>query len=138
MAPEDWLNIYGSIPNALIYSSLFWPEFVEFEGCILRHDASPDLFFEWMETLQGNRMAVEGVINHVHIKDLFLNAPEIPTDEQIDYLGHLLGDMWLLKLRRDYPHFNVQVDFRWDDPEASDTAQITVYCLRKDSLIDTP
>ena len=138
MAPEGWLGAYGSVPSALMYSSLFWPEFVEFEGCLLWHDATPDLFFQWMTTLGGNCTAVEGVMNHVHITDVFLNAPEVPTDEQVDYLGHLLKDMWSLKLRRDFPHLDVQVDFRWDDPEASDTAQLTVYCLRKDPLADTP
>lgn len=121
-----------------MYSSLFWPEFVEFEGCLLWDDASPESFFGWMKSTGENRTAVEKVMNHVHITDFFFSAPEEPTNEQIDYFGALLKDMWSLKLRRDFPDLEVQVEFWWDDREASDTAQITVYCQREDPLADTP
>lgn len=131
VSPEAWLNSFGSVPQALMYSALFCPEFVEFEGCLLWHDASPEMFVQWMTTLGGNRSAVERVMNHVHLTDLFLNAPQPPTDAQVDHLGHVLQDLWGLQLRRDFPHLDVQVAFEWDDPEASDTAQITVYCQRE-------
>lgn len=80
--------------------------------------------------MSGDKTKVEAVLNHVQITDLFLNAPDEPSDAQVEYLGMLLKDIWLLKLRRDFPHLDIQVDFYWHDREALDDAQITVYCQR--------
>ncbi|MPY67366.1 hypothetical protein F8S09_11815 [Deinococcus sp. SDU3-2] len=83
--PEDWLAMLGSVPQALMYSVLFWPTFVEHQGCLLREGFSPQLFQEWLTRTNGDRTAVELVMNHRHITDFFPNAEEHPSPEQIAY-----------------------------------------------------
>lgn len=91
-SPEDWLSLYGSVPQTIIYSALSWPTFVEHEGCLLWEDFNPESFQEWMKSTGANKTAVKSVMNHRHIIDLFLNAEKQPSVEQIAYLGHLLRD----------------------------------------------
>lgn len=116
--------------DALLYSSLFWPDFVEFEGCLLWNDCPIEGFEEWMQSLKDDRTAVEKVLNHRHLTDFFLNSTTSPTPEQVEYFGHLLREMWLTKLHRDFPQLPVRVEFYWNDKEATDDAQITVYLER--------
>ena len=131
---SDWLNTFGSIQQAIAYSTLLWPEFVEYEGCLLWSEADPSNFDDWMASLGGNKTHVEQVINHRHITDLFLNAKDEPTPEQVEYLGKLLQKIWALKLQSDFPLSGIQVEFYWHDREATDDAQITVYCQREQSV----
>ena len=129
--PADaWVSSFGSVHDALLYSSLFWPDFTEFEGCLVWADSPPENLEQWMLTLNQDRSAVEKLVNHRHITDFFLNSPTAPTPEQVEYLGFLLQDMWRLKLQRDFPHLPIKVEFYWHDREASDDAQITVYLER--------
>ena len=128
---DDWLNTFGSVPKAIAYSTLFWPEFVEYEGCLLWSEASPTSFDNWMVSLEGDKTRVELVMNHRHITDFFLNTPEQPTPEQIEYLGKLLQQIWTMKLQNDFPLSGVRVEFYWHDREADEDAQITVYCQRE-------
>ncbi|WP_425146657.1 hypothetical protein [Deinococcus sp.] len=130
---SDWMNTIGNIPAAIAYSTLFWPEFVEYESCIFWSNFSPNSFDAWMKMLNGNKTRVEAVINHRHITDFFLNAEEKPSLEQIEYLGELLRKIWTLKLQNDFPLSDVRVEFYWNDREATDDAQITVYCQRETS-----
>lgn len=129
-SPEDWLSLYGSIPQAILYSAIFWPTFVEYQGCLLWKDFRPESFEDWMGSTGGNKTAVESVMNHRHITDFFLNAEEQPTPEQIAYLGHVLRDIWYLKLTHDFPHLDIQVEFYWKDVEFDEDAQLFVYCCR--------
>ena len=131
---SDWMNTIGNIPAAIAYSTLFWPEFVEYKGCILWSDADPANFEDWLTSLNGDRTRVEIVVNHRHITDFFLND-EAGKDspDQVEYLGNLLQKIWTLKLQNDFPLSDVRVEFYWNDREATDDAQITVYCQRETS-----
>jgi len=112
------------------YSALFWPTFVEHRECLLWADFTPENFDHWMESTNGNQTAVELVMNHCHITDFFLNAEEQPTPQQIAYLGFLLQDIWSLKLHTDFPHLKVRVEFRWDEPDFDEDAELLVYLQR--------
>lgn len=125
-----WLNMFGRLRDALMLTPLFWPVFKEHDGCLLWADFSLDSYESWMESTGRNRTAVESVMNHRHVTDLFLNDPEEATQEQVEFLGSVLREMWEAKLRRDFPHLSVQVDFHWQDREASDDAQLYVYLNR--------
>ncbi|GAA5533753.1 hypothetical protein [Deinococcus aluminii] len=127
---ETWLTNFGSIPEALAYSSIFWPQFVEYQGCLLRSGFDSAVFESCMQDLQGNREAIERLMNHQHLTAIFFNPEVEETPEQICQLGKLLQEMWTLKLQRDYPDLSVQVAFSWHNLEENEDAQITVYCQR--------
>jgi len=121
-----WLYNTGGIEQALAYSELFWPEFIEHEGCILM-DRVADSFRSWSDSLR-DPSKVEAMLNHRHICDLF--ERETSHDMMIA-LGRVLRDAWTLKLARDFPKRRFAVEF-YDAPSQDPTDyQITFYQVPK-------
>ena len=107
-----WLYHVGSLGHAIAYADLFWPSFLAHDGCIfLSHRFEKANYDSWLATTKGNRRAVETVINHVHILDLFMQRDPEPVREQVVYLGRLLREMWHAKLARDFPGQSIVVSF---------------------------
>jgi hypothetical protein len=128
---EDWINVIGNFEHAIAYGRLFWPDFVEHDGCILIADGAEGFdvkkYETWLKHFRGDKTATEQMINHRHIVDYFPNASE-PTKEQLIYFGGFLREVWGCKLQRDFPDCSVEVFFQYD--EASDYwigFEITVY-----------
>lgn len=128
---ESWLGCMGNFQLAIAFSTLFWPRFVEFEDCVLFDEFSPDSFQGFMRQTRGNRAAVEHVMNHRHLLDLFSSpvgeASEKPTPEQLDYLGNILQEVWQVKLSHDFPHRKVTVVFERAAPEDLLSYIVTFY-----------
>lgn len=104
LTPSVWLQHVGTFGQAIAYADLFWPEFIEHDGCILRKDRfNEENYKEWMKSTGGDRAAVEAVINHIHLSNLFPHSDHNPTHAQLVQLGGMLKDFWTAKLERDYP-----------------------------------
>ena len=57
------------------FASLFWPDFVEVDGAlILAEMYTEEGFQNWYSHFNGDLTAIEKMINHVHLEDLFVNA----------------------------------------------------------------
>lgn len=108
---ESWISSVGSIDHAIAYGELFWPEFKEFDGCIFFADFSQDAYRGFLVQTKGDKQAVEAVMNHRHIVDLFCGREPRPTREQLVYFGRLLKEMWTAKLQRDFPGRRFVVSF---------------------------
>jgi hypothetical protein len=104
----------GSVtPEGLIAASrVLWPELVEHEGCVFRAEQfSVPNYEAWLKSTQGNRGAVERVVNHVHILDLFGGgAPEL-SYAQVVYLELTIAELLRAKLALEFPgrHFTVSI-----------------------------
>ncbi len=73
----NYLNMRADLDMAAAFTKLFWPDFIEVDGCVLLKIAySPNSFQSWVEHYHGDTRKVEAMINHVHISDLFLNPPK--------------------------------------------------------------
>jgi hypothetical protein len=128
LTPLGWLANVSSLGQAIAYAELFWPSFVEYDGCILLSSRfNQDNFASWLAATGGNRQAVEGVINHTHILDLFIRHDSEPTREQIVWLGRLLREMWQAKLDREFPGRNVVVNFPEDVGDDLLGYEITIF-----------
>src|SRR5258708_4376057 len=104
LTPLAWLQHVGTFGQAIAFSELFWPDFIEHDGCILRVDRFEEANYqEWLKSTKGDRGAVEAVINHTHLIDLFPHQELQPTREQVVQLGNILKEMWQAKLNRDFP-----------------------------------
>ncbi len=108
---DSWLAVVGTYEHAVAYARLFWPEFAVHDDCVLFAGFNENSLRGFMEQTGGNRKAVEAVMNHRHILDLFPNVAEDPSRELVVHLGRVLKDMWSSKLRRDFPSRNVTVSF---------------------------
>lgn len=122
------VDLGRSLGQAIAYAELFWPSFVEYDGCILfagRFDQAN--FQSWMAATGGDKRAVEGVVNHTHILDLFVKHEIKPTREQVVWLGRLLREMWQAKVDRDFPGRGVVVSFPEDAGDDLLNYEITVF-----------
>ena len=115
---SNWLEWYATIELAAAFSKLFWPDFVEWRGCILLADAfSEQNAEEWWRTFHGDVQRVEDMINHTHLCDLFPNDHGFHTIDKgvTDYLGTTLVAMWTARLHQLFPDRDFDVIF--DDYE---------------------
>ncbi len=87
----SYLNLRGDFDLAAAFSKLFFPDFVEVDGCVLlKEQYSPEGLSRWMKSYDGNTRAVEAMMNHVHIWDRFLNSPR-----DVEYPEHgLTSEKW--------------------------------------------
>ena len=122
-----WIGCVGNIERAIAYGELFWPEFVEFDGCILLAGFSEESYQGFMSQTCGDRRAVEEVMNHRHILDFFSGSEQEPTQPQVVYLGRLLREMWTVKLQSEFPNRQIIVSFPEDHIEEVLDYVITVY-----------
>src|SRR5262249_657232 len=111
---KSWLGCVGSFDHAIAYGELFWPDFVEHDGCVFFAGFSEAGYRGFMDHTNGNKKAVQAVMNHRHVLDLFPSDYSNVSKDQIVYLGRLLREIWETKLRRDFPQKNIVVSFSED------------------------
>jgi len=120
---ENWIDCIGNFKHAIAYSTIFWPDFIEFEDCVFKAQHFNEAnVLNWLKHTSGDKQATEKVVNHLHLDDLFPNA-EDTTDEQEEYLANIIKEMWEMKLERDFPNRNFEVILINDEFEL----QITFY-----------
>ena len=123
--PPHWIGATGSFEQAIAYSFIFWPDFIIVDDHVLRADAyEPENFATWRAG--HDRAAVEGVLNHVHILDVFPACADA-SETQIRFLGRTLASMLEAKLALDLPDRNFQVAFNDETGEDPIDYQVTFW-----------
>lgn len=129
---EDWVVGEGDIKFAIGYSILFWPEFIEYDDCvILKSHFDSNNFESWKNAEYViNYAQIESVLNHIHILDLF-GADEKKNEvnyEQILFLGNRLSEIYKAKLKLEYPEKKFIFDFNGNERLAAlQEYEITFY-----------
>ena len=108
---ESWIGCEGNFSLAVGYATVYWPEFVEFDGYIL-----PKGFRE--ESLRGfesqegsTRKSTEWVMNHLHIANIqAAESGDISTDKLLA-IGHTLKEIYEAKLKWQFPEKRCVVEF---------------------------
>src|SRR6188508_1376804 len=105
--PWSYLNLRADYDLAAAFSKLFWPDFVEVDNCVfLAEGYGPANYEDWKIRFSGDRQRIEAMINHTHIRDLFLMSPtdvEYP-DRLYEYLADVLATCWHHALQSAFPH----------------------------------
>jgi hypothetical protein len=124
---ENWhigsyLNMNYDLNAAVAFSKLFFPDFIEIEGCIIlaiRYDK--EVFKQWQKELKGNTSEVEKMCNLYELKDFFhINIKDDQNEnyyeKALDYLGMSLKNSWDINLSKLYPDrkFKVEVFEEYD------------------------
>ncbi len=116
---EDWVVGNGDIKFAIGYSILFWPEFIEYDECvILKSHFDSNNFESWKDTEYVISYAqIETVLNHIHILDLFgsYKKREEVNYEQILFLGNQICNIYTAKLKLEYPEKNFIFSFNGNE-----------------------
>lgn len=108
---EGWIGCSGTFSLAVGYVTIFWPNFVEFDGYILR-DGFCERTLRSFESGDGyDRKAVEKVMNHLHIADIQHYGCEDISKDKIQVLGSTLQQIYTAKLKTQFPQTPCVVEF---------------------------
>ena len=105
----DFLSAFGSPLDAIVYSKLFWPEFVEVDDMVFlkeRFETEEDHISlkEVFRKYGGDRCKVEQAFNFYEIPwDFLCGRVGETTEEEDDWLAERLVEMWAACLRLLYP-----------------------------------
>ncbi len=126
----DYLSLNGDADLAAAFFKMFWPDFVEVNGCVLlRYQYSVEGLAKWLEHFNGNKARVEAMMNHVHMRDLFPNSPkDVDHIEELhEFLAGALILSWKAELSEAFPGrlivftlnqgYGPEVSFHQGDPE---------------------
>lgn len=111
----DCLHARGSGFDALFYSRLFWPEFVEIDNMIFLKETFEDED-DWRRLAEAfkrygkDRRKTEQSFNFVEIPSLFGRRMGETTDEEDGWLAQQLAEMWRYRLHFLYPHRRFAVE----------------------------
>lgn len=124
---QDWISCVGSYEHAIGYCTLFWPKFVLHDGCLLRDGFTLENYEGFLVQTNRDKQAVESVMNHFHLTDLFPHKDDSPTKEQLIFLGRVLKEMWQAKVQSEFPELKVTVHFKEKNIEWPLDYMLTVY-----------
>lgn len=107
----SWIAEVGDFQKAIGYTAVFWPEFVEIDGCIVRAGVTQEQIRGWLDYCEGDRSGAEGILNQLHVENLHrAGCPDV-TRERLAYLGGVLKQMCECKLKRDFPDKTFTVEY---------------------------
>ncbi|MBB4862962.1 hypothetical protein HNP46_001807 [Pseudomonas nitritireducens] len=107
---EGWIDCTGNYALAVGYLTLFWPDFVEFDGYILRKGFSESSLRGFERVEGATRKSVEWVMNHLHIADIHFRSDAQLADDKLVLLGGALKEIYEAKLAWQFPHLNCVVE----------------------------
>lgn len=127
---DAWISCSGNFGLAVGYSSIFCPQFVEFEHYIfscseVTQQAIKNIRdFETRE--QSTPKTIESLFNHLHISDL--HAKDDLSVDKIIIIGQALKDIYQARLHFLFPNKPCRVEFYIpNDPELYDEYQLTFW-----------
>jgi hypothetical protein len=100
---KSWVGCEGNFRLAVGYSAIFWPEFVEFEGYILRAGFSIESLRAFENRGENDRASVETVMNHLHIADIQYHGCPDASPDKLLRLGTALKEIYEAKLQWQFP-----------------------------------
>jgi hypothetical protein len=108
---ESWIGCEGRFSLAVGYAAVFWPEFVEFDGYILRRGFSEESLRGFESRARADRKGTEWLMNHLHIADIHHSGCPDLTKDKIVVLGAVLREIYEAKLRYVFPERPCTVEF---------------------------
>jgi hypothetical protein len=122
---ESWVGCEGNFRLAVGYATVFWPEFVEFDGYILGAGFSEQNLRGFELQQKGNRQEVEAMMNHIHIDGIqYDGCPDLSEDKAM-ILGKTLKEIYEAKLAWQFPGRPCGVEFFVPD-DRTDLAQYQI------------
>lgn len=99
----DYLMNNLGIASGVMFADLIFPTWIEVRGCVLRESQYEQQNFEqWWETTNGTVPAVEAVINHLHLWDLFEPKDDIDY-RALEVLAPKVAFGWHCSAKQQFP-----------------------------------
>jgi len=101
--PQNFLLESTTVAEACALSMVFWPEFIEYRGCVaIEWKFSRENVDLWLTEFVGDTSAVEQIINHVHLWET-VNITGSAEQSAASWLANRIGSMWQERLREAFP-----------------------------------
>ena len=125
---ESWIGCEGRFALAVGYTTVFWPDFEEVSGYILRKGVPLDVVRGFESREGATRRSVEATLNHIHLVDLqFRGCPDASPDKLMA-LGHVLKEVYVAKLKWQFPDRPCSVSlYLPDDLNALDDYELSFW-----------
>jgi hypothetical protein len=114
---EGWLSCEGRFALAVGYIDVFWPEFVEVDGYILRAEFGEETLRSFSSKEGATRESVEWVMNHLHIADIHHRGCKDLSKDKLIVLGRALAEIYKVKLAWQFPDRPCVVELYVPDDE---------------------
>ena len=109
----DFLHIQGSPLDALFYSRLFWPKFIEINGMVFLKETVEDddkgRLYETLQYYNGDKTETEKSYNLIEVPSLFGKNLDETSDDEDFILANRLAEMWYQRLQTVFPDRNFTV-----------------------------
>jgi len=117
---RDFIKYKSDFDLAFAFCKLFFPDFVQAEGCVILAEAyDPVTFQDWKHRLHGRTQDLETTLNHTHIYDLFSESEENEdvSLEICDEIAKHIAKSWTNALKEAFPDkkFTVTLSTEPDD-----------------------
>ncbi|WP_339457430.1 hypothetical protein [Pseudomonas sp. EA_65y_Pfl1_P120] len=90
--------------DALLFCKVLFPDFVLHEsGVFLESRFTVEAFLDWMETCNNDVVAVEKVLNHMHLYDVFGGCRERVDEAVYEQLCRIVAQSWRMVLLSKFP-----------------------------------
>jgi len=127
----DFLSAFGSPLQALNYSYLFWPDFVEFEDmifhqCVIEDEQDRSRIRAARVKLSTRREVEESFNQFLIPNDFFAAGQSTTTEEENLHLARRMTEMWRAQLARLVPTRKCVVKLQLPD-ENQEGPTIVVY-----------
>ncbi len=108
---ESWVGCEGNFSLAVGYTTIFWPEFVEFDGYILQNGFLESGIRQFESREGMTRQSIEWVNNHLHLEDIQYHSCEDISKDKLVVLGNTLKEIYEAKLKYQFPDKPCVVEF---------------------------
>ena len=112
---ETYISCTGNFSLAVGYSTIFCPQFVEFEDYIIQANEVDDQLIQSIRSFESSPnstpQSVEWVINHLHIADIQHHGCEDLSLDKILILGESLKQIYEARLNFIFPNKPCTVEF---------------------------
>jgi hypothetical protein len=132
----DFIHAEGLPLQALLFTRLFWPEFVEIDGMvflkeIIEDDEDRRRLTDAFKRYDGDRRKTEESFNFVEVPQLFGKRIGDLEDGDYRWLAERLAEMWRARLQLLFPDRRFLVDLIGTD-DADEEVAILFYQLNSD------
>ncbi|MFE6666911.1 hypothetical protein ACFVFH_25510 [Streptomyces sp. NPDC057697] len=115
----DYIAYNSDLAALVALSRIFWPRFVEADGCVLWDRAYDEANFElWREELSGDTRRIEATLNQLRVWQLVESDETSGDSKALEFTATCIAKTWRAALHAEFPDrtFDVRVIESEDGP----------------------
>lgn len=131
-AEKDNIDIFSYVSavcnpeDSLLFCRLLFPDFFVRDGAVcLSAKYDSEIFSLWLSKYNGDVCAVEKIMNHTHLYDIFAGCSDDVDDVVFEQLAEVVALSWRLVLKDKFPESKFVVDVSNSDQDYGPT--VTFY-----------